>query len=124
MSKRIDWHAGFAGGLELCLSRYPKSLFDQCKKMNRPIRISSAVNGERFEEVLKDEGVMSTIERLEQAREKALADSRAEGKAEGMEEGQLASIRSLMETMGMSAKDAMKALKISAANQKKFVAML
>ena len=73
---------------------------------------------------MKDEAVMSTIEKLEQAREKALADSKAEGIEKGIEEGQLTSIRSLMETMGMSAKDAMNALKISSANQKKFAAML
>ena len=67
---------------------------------------------------------MSTIERLEKAREKALADSRKDGKKEGREEKQIEDIRSLMETLNLSAKDAMKALKISAANQKKYIAML
>ena len=88
------------------------------------VKISSAVNEQTFEELLEENTTMSTIERLEKAREKALADSRKDGKKEGREEKQIEDIRSLMETLNLSAKDAMKALKISAANQKKYIAML
>ena len=96
------------------------------------VKISSAVNEQTFEELLEESMTMSTIEKLEEAREKALADSRKKGKKEGKKEGrkegreekQIEDIRSLMETLNLSAKDAMKALKISAANQKKYIAML
>ena len=92
------------------------------------VKISSTVNEQTFEELLEEKTTMSTIEKLEEAREKALADSRKDGKKEGKKEGReeklIEDIRSLMETLNLSAKDAMKALKISAANQKKYIAML
>ena len=92
------------------------------------VKVSSSVNEALFEEVLKESDAMSTIEKLEQAREKALAESeakgRAEGHAKGSEETLLISIRNLMRNMSISSQDAMKALGLDAQTQKKFKAML
>ena len=48
------------------------------------------------------------------------AEGRAEGKAEGKETTILASIRNLMKTMNLTAKQAMDALMIPASEQKKY----
>ena len=96
----------------------------------------SELNQNQFEEVLKEKKIMSTIERLEREREQTIAKTRAEGVAEGRTEGraegisegeerkEMENIKSLMETLSLSAKEAMKALKIPASKQKKYVAML
>ena len=67
---------------------------------------------------------MTTIEKLEAAREKAMAQSRAEGVVAGEEKKEVENIRSLMKNLSLSAKDAMKALEIPASKQKKYVTML
>ena len=84
------------------------------------VKVSSSVNKRQFEELLKEKEAMTTIEKLEAAREKAIADSREEGK----EEKEVENIRSLMKNLSLSAKDAMKALEIPASKQKKYVTML
>lgn len=50
--------------------------------------------------------------------------TRAEGKAEGILETTLASIRSLMKTMNLTAKQAMQALNIPASEYEKYLAMI
>lgn len=51
-------------------------------------------------------------------------EAREEGKAQGMEEGMLTSIRNLMKSLNLNAKQAMDALLIPVAEQKKYASQL
>ncbi len=66
--------------------------------------------------------------KLEDAREEGERKGRAEGRAEGERKGraeeQLASIRNLMETLQLTAWQAMDALKIPAENQERWIGQL
>lgn len=63
-------------------------------------------------------------EKAQKEMHNALADIRAEGKAEGEEKNRLENIRSLMETMGFTAKQAMDALRIPLGAREKILTML
>ncbi|MCD8361998.1 MAG: hypothetical protein LUC98_03380 [Lachnospiraceae bacterium] len=60
----------------------------------------------------------------EEARETGLTEGRAEGRAEGREDTILESIRNLMETLKLSADQAMEALKIPAGEREKYRAKI
>ena len=51
-------------------------------------------------------------------------EGKAEGRAEGREAERLFSIRSLLESLGLTAQQAMNALKISAEEQSKYLAQI
>ena len=56
--------------------------------------------------------------------EKYIAEGRREGKSEGRREGKAEAIRNLMESMSMTAEQAMKALKIPAGEFGKYMTLL
>ena len=56
--------------------------------------------------------------------EKYIAEGRREGRSEGRCEGKVESIRNLMESMSMTAEQAMKALKIPAGEFGKYMTLL
>ena len=56
--------------------------------------------------------------------EKYIAEGRCEGRSEGRREGKAEAIRNLMESMSMTAEQAMKALKIPAGEFGKYMTLL
>ena len=56
--------------------------------------------------------------------EKYIAEERCEGRSEGRREGKAEAIRNLMESMSMTAEQAMKALKIPAGEFGKYMTLL
>ena len=56
--------------------------------------------------------------------EKYIAEGRREGRSEGRREGKVEAIRNLMESMSMTAEQAMKALKIPAGEFGKYMTLL
>ena len=56
--------------------------------------------------------------------EKYIAEGRREGRSEGQCEGKVESIRNLMESMSLTAEQAMKALKIPAGEFGKYMTLL
>ena len=67
-----------------------------------------------------EEGVNEMCEVIE----KYIAEGRREGRSEGRREGKAEAIRSLMESMSMTAEQAMKALKIPAGEFGKYMTLL
>ena len=67
-----------------------------------------------------EEGVNEMCEVIE----KYIAEGRREGRSEGRREGKAEDIRSLMESMSMTAEQAMKALKIPAGEFGKYMTLL
>ena len=67
-----------------------------------------------------EEGVNEMCEVIE----KYIAEGRREGKSEGRREGKAEPIRNLMESMSMTAEQAMKALKIPAGEFGKYMTLL
>jgi flagellar biosynthesis/type III secretory pathway protein FliH len=88
----------------------------------------------RFAESLEGEGgkpqnMSSLLDRIEErGRQKGLDEGHREGRQEGFREGadqnRLENIRSIMETMKLTAKQAMEALKIPESEQSKYIARL
>ena len=70
--------------------------------------------------------VLDRVEARGEARGRALGEARgvAKGEAMGRESANLTNIRSLMETMNWSSRQAMDALKIPASEQRKYEAKL
>jgi predicted transposase YdaD len=71
----------------------------------------------------------SLLDRIEErGRQKGLDEGHREGRQEGFREGadqnRLENIRSIMETMKLTAKQAMEALKIPESEQSKYIARL
>ncbi len=62
--------------------------------------------------------------KLEDAREEGERKGRAEGERKGRAEEQMASIRNLMETLQLTARQAMDALKIPEEKQKRYIEQL
>ena len=91
-------------------------LYDRMKKENDMCQA--------LKELLKDEIAEEKAESRAEGRAEGREEGRAEGKEEGIEENEIKSIRNLMETLNLSVKDAMNALKISASKQKKYAAMI
>ena len=60
----------------------------------------------------------------EEGREEGRAEGREEGRAEGAERERVNSIRSMMEALAMTAKQAMDVLKIPDSEQPKYLSML
>ena len=76
-----------------------------------------------------EQGIQQGIEQgiaqgIEQGIEQGMAQGMAQGRAQGIEQGQLVSIRNLMDTMKITAQQAMDALKIPADDQIRFTALL
>lgn len=67
-----------------------------------------------------EEGVKEMCEVIE----KYIAEGRREGRSEGRFEGKAEAIRNLMESMSMTAEQAMKALKIPAGEFGKYMTLL
>lgn len=67
-----------------------------------------------------EEGVNEMCEVIE----KYIAEGRREGRSEGRREGKAEAIRNLMESMSMTAEQAMKALKIPAGEFGKYMTLL
>jgi flagellar biosynthesis/type III secretory pathway protein FliH len=63
-------------------------------------------------------------EQMEMFREEGREEGRAEGRAEGAESERINNIRSMMEALTMTAKQAMDVLKIPASEQPKYLSML
>ena len=84
----------------------------------------------RFEESLEGEGgkpqnMSSLLDRIEErGRQKGLDEGHQEGFREGADQNRLENIRSIMETMKLTAKQAMDALKIPEADQLKYISRL
>ena len=84
----------------------------------------------RFEESLEGEGgkpqnMSSLLDRVEErGRQKGLDEGHQEGFREGADQNRLENIRSIMETMKLTAKQAMDALKIPEADQLKYISRL
>ena len=84
----------------------------------------------RFEESLEGEGgkpqnMSSLLDRVEErGRQKGLDEGHQEGFREGTDQNRLENIRSLMESMKLTAKQAMEALKIPESEQSKYIARL
>ena len=96
------------------------------------LQVSTMANHQLYDRMKKESDMCQALKDLlkdEIAEEKAESraagreEGRAEGIAEGIEENEIASIHNLMETLNLSLKDAMNALKISASKQKKYAAM-
>ena len=84
----------------------------------------------RFAESLEGEGgkpqnMSSLLDRVEErGRQKGLDEGHQEGFREGADQKCLENIRSLMESMKLTAKQAMEALKIPESEQSKYIARL
>lgn len=70
------------------------------------------------------EKVMEIHHAAEAARKEGLAEDLTKGRAEGRAEGTLLSIKSLMETLGLSIEVAMNTLKVSEAERMKYANLL
>lgn len=90
--------------------------------------LSVMTRDHRFEDVLNDEpmegGTHNMCDVLDRIERKGIEKGIERGREEGKENALLASIRSLMETLKLSAQQAMDALKIPAAEQAKYAAKL
>ena len=89
------------------------------KDLYRKIGKESEMN-DVLEEILKDKIDASNAE----AEKRGEKRGEKKGEKKGAENARFTAVKNLMDTFSLSAKDAMKALKISAAEQKKFMAML
>ena len=86
------------------------------KDNKRGVRKMCKLMEELTEELYKEE--------LAEGRAKAKAEGRAEGRLEAEKNTLLDNIRSLMETMNMTAKQAMEALRVPAEKQKEYVTLI
>ncbi len=79
--------------------------------------VSTAANKELYRRIGKESDMNDVLEEI-------FKDKIDETEAKGEEKAKLADIKNLMDSLSISAKDAMKALKISAKEQKRYIAML
>lgn len=90
--------------------------------------LSVMTRDHRFEEVLNngeaEGGVRNMCEVLEKVEKRGIEIGREEGREEGKESTILFSVRSLMETLKLTAQQAMDALKIPTADQAKYISKL
>ena len=98
---------------------------DQLDHVEATLQLLSVMTGDhRFEEVINSSGPEGGVQSMCEVLDRVENKGRLEGRQEGEENMLLSSIRNLMETLKLTAQQAMDALKVPVADQAKYAAKL